>query len=69
MSITKRSKQYTDHMINKSCGDSIMRIGVHRGKKLEDVPKEYLEWAAPRFSHNDGGIDINKYLLYLKSQS
>jgi len=69
MSITKRSEEYTDEMINRDCGDTKLGHGMHEGWKIKDVPISYLEWAAPIFRHDQKGIDINKYLYHLKSEN
>lgn len=48
--------------IHDDLGNFEMPFGKHKGKKLSEIPKEYLEWASNNFSEGPVLRKINDFM-------
>jgi len=49
-----QSRGFTDTQTPKNPGDIVLGFGKHKGKRLSDVPEDYLDWLAG--NANDEGL-------------
>lgn len=51
-------------IINEDFGEYVLTFGIHKGKKMKDIDKSYLEWLAYKWENKNNGASIKarKYL-------
>lgn len=64
--IADESKKYTERKVKKDKGEIELRFGKHKGKKIKEIPEDYLWWAWKNVDSRSWTQDLLNYIKETK---